>query len=179
MKTQKMMMKMAVILLCGVVVTVTGTSSLWAAELKIGWVDLQRVIDSSEEGQQAQTQIQQKADQYTQQAAELQAQLEAMVADYKNQEEMLTPEARSEKQDAIDKLQVEYNRFVQDSRDELARIEQRALQELLVDISRLVVQYGEQEGFTLIVEAGNILFGSASAEVTDDIIALYNAGKSQ
>ena len=80
----------------------------------------------------------------------------------------------SEKQDTMTKLEVEYNRFVQDSREELGRSEQRALAGLLEDIGRLVVEYGRQEGFAVILEAGNILYGAESIEITDDIIALYN-----
>lgn len=174
MKIRKNMKRLAGTVLCGMVVSMLISVSSQAAELKIGWVDLQRVISSSAEGQQAQADIQRKADEYTRQADQMKAQLETMAADYKNQEEMLTPAARSEKQDAITKLEVEYNRFVQDSRDELGRAEQRALQGLLQDIGKLVVEFGQQEGYAVILEAGNILYGSTSTEVTEDIIALYN-----
>jgi outer membrane protein len=177
MKTRKSMKYMAVV--CGIVIGMLATAGVQAAELKIGWVDLQRVINASEEGKQAQAEIQVKADEYTAQADQMKAQLEAMAADYNNQEELLTAAAKSEKEDEIKKLEVEYNRFIQDSRDELARAEQRALKGLLEDIGKLVVQYGEQEGFAVILEAGNILYGAASIEVTDDIIALYNARNAQ
>jgi len=173
------MKRMAVIGLCGVLVTLFAHVNLEAAELKIGWVDLQRVINASEEGKLAQEEIQKKADEYTRQADEMKAKLEAMTEDYQKQADVLTADAKSEKQDAITKLEVEYNRFVQDSRDELAKAEQRALKELLEDIGQLVVQYGEQEGFAVILEAGNILYGSTSTEITNDIIALYNVRNTQ
>lgn len=167
------------ILMGALIIGVFLAVSAAAADVKIGWVDLQRVINASEEGRQAQAQIQQKADEYTRQADQMKQELETMAADYKAQEEMLSAAARGEKQDAIAKLEVEYNRFVQDSRDELARAEQRALQGLLQDIGKLVVEFGEQEGYAVILEAGNILYGSESTEVTDDIIALYNQRKNQ
>ncbi len=179
MKIRNNMKRLAGTVICGMVVGLLISVSSQAAEFKIGWVDLQRVISSSAEGQQAQADIQQKADEYTRQADQMKAQLEAMTADYKNQEEMLTPAARSEKQDAITKLEVEYNRFIQDSRDELGRAEQRALQGLLQDIGKLVVEFGQQEGYAVILEAGNILYGSTSTEVTEDIIALYNVRNNQ
>ncbi len=180
MKTRKnMMMRLAGVVVCGMLAGMMTSVSVQAAELKVGWVDLQRVISSSAEGQQAQAEIQKRADEYTQQADQMKAELEAMTADYKSQEEMLTPAARSEKQEAIARLEVEYNRFVQDSRDQLGRAEQRALQGLLQNIGKLVVEFGEQEGYAVILEAGNILYGSASTEVTNDIIALYNTQKNQ
>lgn len=148
-----------------------------AVEMKIGWVDLQRVINASEEGKRAQEGIQKRADEYTLEANQMKAEIEAMAEDLKKQADVLTPTARREKQDAITKLEVEYNRFVQDSRDELGRSEQRALAGLLEEIGRLVVEYGKQEGFAVILEAGNILYGAESIEVTDEVIALYNIRK--
>ena len=145
-----------------------------AVDMKIGWVDLQRVINASEEGKRAQEEIQKRADEYTLQANQMKAEIEAMAEDLKKQADVLTPTTRREKQDAIAKLEVEYNRFIQDSRDELGRSEQRALAGLLEEIGRLVVEYGKQEGFAVILEAGNILHGAESIEITDDIIALYN-----
>lgn len=180
MKTYKNLMnRLAGVVLGGILVGMLTGVSIQAQELKIGWVDLQRVINASEEGQQAQAEIQKKADEYTRQADELKAELAALAADYKNQEGVLTAAARSEKQDKISRLETEYNRFVQDSRDELSRAEQRTLQGLLQTIGKLVVEFGEQQGYALILEAGNILYGSTSIEVTDAIIALYNERKNQ
>lgn len=169
--------RLAGVLVGGLLMGMLTGVSLQAQELKIGWVDLQRVINASEEGKQAQAEIQKKADEYTQQADALKAELEALVADYKTQEGVLSAAARSEKQEKISKLETEYNRFVQDSRDELSRAEQRILQSLLQTIGKLVVEFGEQQGYAVILEAGNILYGSASTEVTDNIIALYNERK--
>jgi outer membrane protein len=180
MKTRtSMMTRLAGMLLGGLVIGLLATASASAAELKIGWVDLQRVINASAEGQRAQAEIQQRADEYTRQADRLKAEMEAMADDYKAQESMLTASARRERQDAIVRMEVEYNRFIQDSRDELSRAEQRTLQGLLQTIGQLVVEFGEQQGYAVILEAGNILYGSASTEVTNDIIALYNTRKSQ
>ena len=79
-----------------------------AVDMKIGWIDLQRVINASEEGQRAQEGIQKRADEYTLQANQMKAEIEAMAEDLKKQADVLTPAARREKQDAIAKLEVEY-----------------------------------------------------------------------
>jgi outer membrane protein len=167
------------VIVCGVCLSVAGNLFAQSAPLKIGFIDLQRVINASEEGRKAQEEIQKKADEYKLQADQIQAQIEALAEDLKKQAEVLTSAAKAEKQDEIAKLELKYNRFVSDSRDELGKAEQLALQQLLEDIGKLVVEYGQQNGYTVILEAGNILYGAESIEITEDIIALYNAGKQQ
>ena len=172
----KKIVAIALVVVCSMCIGLFGNTSLTrAAEMKIGWVNLQQVINASEQGKRAQQEIQKKADEYTLQADQMKAEIEAMTDDLKKQADVLTPAAKREKKDTIAKLEVEYNRFVQDSRDELGRSEQRALAGLLEDIGILVVEYGKQEGFAVILEAGNILYGAESIDITDDIIALYNA----
>lgn len=167
------------VVVCGVCLSVAGNIFAQSAPLKIGFIDLQRAINASEEGRKAQEDIQKKADEYTAQADQLKANIEALTENLKNQRDALTPEARAEKQDEIAKLELEYNRFVNDSREELGKAEQRALQQLLEDIGRLVVEYGQQNGYSVILEAGNILYGADNIEITDEIIALYNSRKQQ
>ncbi len=145
-----------------------------STEIKIGFVDLQRIIDSSEEGKQAQLEVQKKADELNLQAMQKKEELQAMKEDYEKQKDLLTVEARGEKLEEIRKIELEYNRFVKDSREELGRSEQRVLKQLLEDVGRLVVEYGKENGYTIIFEAGNILYGAENIEITDEIIKLYN-----
>jgi outer membrane protein len=154
-------------------------ASAQSAEMKIGFVDLQRVIDSSEEGIQAQEEIKKRADELGEQAKKMQEEMQATQADYEKQADLLTPEARNQKRDEMARMERDYSRFVNDSQTELRQIEQRALKQLLANVGKLVMEYGKQENFTLILEAGNILYGADQIEVTEEVIELYNSKKQQ
>ena len=145
-----------------------------SVEIKVGFVDLQRVIDSSEEGKRAQAEMKKKADELAQQARQMQQEMQKIKTDYETQALALTPEARTQKRDELVKLERDYNRFVQDSQTELRALEQRALKQLLEEIGKLVVEYGKTNNYTLIFEAGNILYGSDNIELTQEIINLHN-----
>ncbi len=147
------------------------------AAMKVGFVDLQKVIDSSEEGKRAQEQMKQKAAQLEEEAKKMQTEFETAKADYEKQlsSDMLTPEAKSEKRDEISRMERDYTRFVRDSQSELRMMEQRSLKQLLENVGKIVVEYGKNNNFTLILEAGNILYGSEQIEITNDIITLYNS----
>ncbi|PID58109.1 hypothetical protein CSB45_05325 [candidate division KSB3 bacterium] len=150
-------------------------ASAQSAVMKIGFVDLQRVINSSAEGKKAQDELKKRADEFGAQAKEMQERLRRMKADYDKQIDVLTPEAKSQKRDEISKLERDYSRFINDSQSELRMVEQRALKQLLEKVGKLVVEYGKQKNFTLILESGNILYGAEQIEITDDVIALYNS----
>ncbi len=145
-----------------------------SSEMKIGFVDLQRVIDSSGEGQRAQEEIKKKAAELEVKAKQMQDDLQALKTDLTNKLGMLTPEAKGEKRDEIAKMERDLSRFVQDSQSELRLIEQRALKQLLEEVGKLVVEYGKANNFTLILEAGSILYGADTIELTEDIIKQYN-----
>lgn len=169
------------IIICLSLVLVTSifcaNASAQTAEMKIGFVDLQRVIDASDEGKQAQIDIKKRADELGVQATEMQRALQSMKTDFDKQFEVLSLEAKSQKRDEISNLERDYSRFITDSQNELRNIEQRALKQLLETVGKLVLEYGQQENYTLILEAGNILYGAEQIEVTEEVIELYNSKK--
>jgi outer membrane protein len=175
-KSMYKMMIMLVVVFIGWV-GFAGNVLAQSATIKIGFVDLQRVIDSSEQGKNAHEAIQKKADDLNHQAKKLKDEIQAMRDDYDKQADLLTIEAKAEKQDAIAKKELDYNRFVKDSQTELKMAEQRALKQLLEDVGALVVKYGKENGYTVILEAGNILYGAENIELTNEIIKVYNAQK--
>ena len=156
------------------ILAINGNVFAQGETIKIGFVDLQRVIDSSEQGKTAQDEIKKKSDELTAQAKKMEENYNQMKADIDKQQEVLTPEARSQKRDELAKFERDYTRFVQDSRNELRLVEQRSLKQLLEDVGKIVVEYGKTNNFTLILEAGNILYGTDQIEITEDIIKLYN-----
>ncbi len=172
------MMRAKIVVVCVmwiVCVGISGHGVAQAADLKIGFVDLQRVIDSSEEGKQARDEIQRKADGLSQKAAQIKRELQTEKDAYEKQSLALTAEARREKRDFIAKLERDYSRFVTDSKSELRAIEQRALQGLYKNIENIVREYGKTHNYAAILERQVFLFASDSIDLTNEIINVYNS----
>jgi outer membrane protein len=172
-KIRKLMLIVVVIALGSV--GLAGNTLAQAAPVKIGFVDLQEVISKSAEGQQAKDVIQKKADELKVKADQMKVALDAALEDFKQKADLLTADARRTKQDELEKQQVDYDRFVKDSRDTLAKDEERALKGILQEVGKVVVEYGQKNGFTVILEAGNILYGADNINLTDEIVKLYNS----
>ena len=62
------------------------------------------------------------------------------------------------------------------SKDELAKTEQNLLMELTKDVEKIIVEYSEKEGFTLIIDGleGGIYYAAKMHDITDIIIELYD-----
>ncbi len=165
---------LSVMMMMAMVCAMVGNVFAQTEPMKIGFVDLQRVIDSSEQGKTAQDEIKKKSEELAQQAKKMEDEYNQMKADFDNQQEALTLEAKAQKRDELAKFERDYTRFVQDSRNELRLVEQRSLKQLLEDVGKIVVEYGKTNNFTLVLEAGNILYGADQIEITEDIIKLYN-----
>lgn len=161
-----------VALLC---VGMAGTALAQTKAMKVGFIDLQQIIDASQEGKIAQENIKKRADELSQRAKSMKAELQQMRDEYEKQAMALTPEARSQKRDEISRFERDYNRFLQDSKTDIRVAEQRALKELLEDVGKLVVTYGKTNNYTVIFEKSGILYGADEIDITGDIIELYNA----
>ena len=146
-----------------------------SGDLKIGFVDLQRVINSSAKKKQAEEEYKKRVEEYTQQANLLKQELEQLQDELDQQAEFLKDEAKRQKLDEISEKKLEYDRFKKDSETKLKRYEQRIFEELLEEIGKLVVEYGKERNYTAIFERQMMVYVTESIDLTDEIIELYNS----
>lgn len=166
-----------ILVLCAVsVICINFSVSAFAqsGELKIGFVDLQRVINSSAKKKQAEDEYKKKVEEYTQQVEVFRQELVQLKEELEQQAEFLKDEAKRQKLDEISEKELEFNRFKKDSETKLKRYEQRIFEELLEDIGKLVVEYGKEHHYTAIFERQVMVYVTENIDLTDEIITLYN-----
>ncbi|MGH7394707.1 MAG: OmpH family outer membrane protein, partial [Candidatus Methylomirabilales bacterium] len=83
--------------------------------------------------------------------------------------------ARKERQDAITRKIRDLRRLFEDFNRDLQKRETELLNEILREIRKLVVAYGKDQQYTLILEAqSGIIYASQGADLTDEVLAAYN-----
>ncbi len=94
---------------------------------------------------------------------------------------LLAPEARKEKEETIDRKIRDLRRLAEDLEKELARKEQGVTQKLLQEISGVVERYGKEKTYLVIFEkrGAGVIYGDAEADVTEEIIKLYDQEKAK
>ncbi|SRR5579885_744788 len=144
--------------------------------IKIGYVDLQRVIKESKAGRAARTILQEelkkKEDIINQEAKQIIQMRNNLIS----KTSVINKQAQEQEANQIENMEKELNRKREDFRDELAERESDLKEKILNDVVGIVNEIGDSEGYTLIVEKNeaDVLYGSQSADITDKVIRAYD-----
>ncbi|MCS7203207.1 MAG: OmpH family outer membrane protein [Thermodesulfovibrio sp.] len=146
------------------------------AELKIGVVDLYRVLNESEEGKKAIYELQSMLEKRQRELDEKQKKIQSLKEDYDKKKAVLSEEARKSKEEEIERLSRELQRTAADYQMELQKKQNEITQSMLKEIRQIINEYAHKEGYSLIVEKAEqlILYTAAQIDITDKIIAIFN-----
>lgn len=154
-------------------------SAAGAAELKIGYVDLQRALNESDAGKQAKEKFKAQVDKLQNELKKKKDQLDAMKEQLeKKSSVMKEDEARNLEKDYQRKLR-DFERDYKDSQGELQQKDNELTVSLLKELQVVIEAFGKQNGYSLILEqsSSSVLYGSPEFDLTEQIIARYNAKK--
>lgn len=170
------MVRKLVAILLGLL-TVGIFSSLAQAQIKFGVVDLQKALNLSTAGKKARESISKRVEEAKRVIKAKDSELRTLRAELEKQSLLLTGEARLEKAKAFEAKRRDYERFVKDSREELALEERRLTNKILRELEKVVQKLGQEEGFTFIFERsqGGLIYAANSVDLTNRMIELYNA----
>jgi len=152
-------------------------SSLWAAELKIGYIDLQRIVYESDAGKKAKSELDALIKSKQVVVDEKRKTLEKLKSDLEKQASALSPEARKAKQDEYEKIEREFLRFAQDSETELRKKDAELKEMIVKEVFELMDKIGKEEGYTMILDRSMVIYGNKEIDITNIIIKKYNESK--
>jgi outer membrane protein len=150
-----------------------------APDLRVGVVDMQRALEESKAGQEAQKQYQDEVKRAQTDIDAKKADLERRQQTYQKQKTSLNQKALEEKQEELIGLEKELKRSFQDQQDALRRKNNQLVGELIKKLRKVVDDYGKDSGYSLILEKGSqsVLFADNSVEITDAVIKRFNAAQ--
>jgi len=150
-------------------------ATLLAADTgKFGAIDVQKILNESEAGKKAKTDLEGLIKSKQISIDEKGRSIEKLKADIEKQASVLSADARKNKEDDLEKQIREYQRLVQDSQAEIKKKEADLTESILKDIREMIETIGEEEGYTLIIEKGMILFSSKGIDITDSLLKKYD-----
>ena len=147
-----------------------------ASPLKVGYVDLRRVMDESEKGREAKKNLNEEFEKKKREVSQRQDELQKMKDALEKQTATITPEARADKEKQYQAKLKDYQRIADDYSAELRQKDQELTQRILKELEDIVKGLGDGEKFTLIFEKNHagLLYAAPAADITDRVIALYN-----
>jgi outer membrane protein len=141
---------------------------------KIGVVDLQRVLETSNPGKSAQAQIKKQKDAMEQELKEKGAEIEQLRIQFERESMVMSKEKREEKErEGRIKLN-DFKTLQKRYRSELQDLEQKMVTELRTEVYGLVEEIGKKEGYLLIINNFSVMYAPGSIDITDQIIKQMN-----
>lgn len=147
-----------------------------AADLRIGYVDLNRAVEETEEGKRVKAKLKADFDRKQKEIDSRQEELTKMKNDLDRQQAILKPEALQQKQQELQQkfvaLQETYMRLQKDLQEK----EASDMGRIFKHMRTIIAQIAQSENLTYVLEANTgILYGPPSLDFTNELIRKYNA----
>lgn len=149
-------MKRSIYLMTVVTLLIFVWSSGSVAADKIGFINLQEIMQESNAGKKAAEDFKKFYEKETQKIKNMENQLKKMKDELDKQGSVLTPASRSEKEGAYQKQMRDYQLLVNDTNEELKRRDQEMTQKLMPGIIKIVRTIAEKEKYTLVIDVATM-----------------------
>ena len=168
-------MKKIFLLLC--ICVILPVSAQAEEALKIGILDLQKVLNECDAGKKAKTDLEALIKSKESAIEEKGLEIEKLKSELQKQASVLSSEAKKSKEAELEKLLRDYQRTVQDSQEELKRKEGELTEAIIKGVHELVDDIGKKEGYTVIIEKSLALYINEDLDITDTVIKRHNKSK--
>lgn len=165
----------------GIVLTV-GTLA-GAAEIKIGVVEPQKVLENTKVGKK----VKDKLEDYQKSAQKMLdmdgEELKKIQEDFVKQGSILSPEAKKDKEESLRRKEMEYQRKFQQLSQDFQGKKKELLEEFSKTLEQAVKGIAEKEKISLVVEKSDngpvslVIYSSPTLDLTDRVIKELDKGK--
>lgn len=152
-------------------------TSYGAEVAKIGVVDFQRLIDTSNAGKRSAAEIKNQGKKMEQILQEKEAEVEELKKHLEQKALVMSQEAREEKERAFRIKANDLNSLKKRYLDTLKEMNLKLSNRIKNDVFKIVEDMGKRGGYLLILEkrVGGVIYAPNAIDVTDKIIEEYNA----
>jgi outer membrane protein len=168
--------------LAGIVLAVMTSTSVFAADLKLGYIDMQRALNGSEAGKEAKEQLAARVKKYQDEINVKQEDLKKLKEGLEKLGILLSDSARTTKEKDYQNKLKDFQRFIKDAQDELQGKDEEFTRKILEEMQQVIQEYGRKNGYSFIFEVNpnaptNILFVDVNTDLTDTVVKLFNANR--
>ena len=155
------------------------SSAAAEASPQIYVVDMDRVVNESVIGKAARANVQEEVRKTEGKLALERKEIDRLRTDVENQASLLSPAALEEKKEAVARREREFERSVQDKREEISKKHNSEMKKVVTEVDRVVADLSSRGSYPIILEKDPrvVVFASARVDLTSQIIAAVDAAK--
>jgi outer membrane protein len=146
-----------------------------AADLKIGFIDSERIFSEYAGTQEAQKSFNREVQELSKTAREKKTEIDDLQRKLDSQGPMLSEAKRDEQNQVLQKKIADYDAFVQKNwgpKGAVSQLNEQYLRPIVDRVHKIVTAFGSDEGYSIILDAadGNIIFGDHALDLTDRVL---------
>lgn len=164
-------MKRLIVLFVAVMFLLGGAVYSYAKDLKIAYVDLDKVFEEYNKTKDEYKNLDNKLKGKENERKKMVDEVRKM----KDELELLSDKGKEEKQTAIDEKINNLSEFDKKARDEFKKERMDAIKNISNEIDGVIQDYGKAQGYDLIVSSRALVYGKDEFDITDVIIKALNS----
>jgi len=165
-------------LVAGILAFCLAATSAFAADLKLGYIDMQRALNTSEAGKEAKEQLAARVKKYQEEINVKQEEIKKLKDELEKQGMLLSESSRASKEKDYQQRLKEFQRFTKDAQEELQGKDEEFTRKILEGMEKIIQEFGRKNGYTFIfVKNEGMLFADDKADVTEEVLKLLNANR--
>lgn len=165
-----------VLLLVGLAVVVAWATGAQDEPVKVGVVDVDQAISSTDQGKQAREEFQRKQRQAQEEVQPLIEQYKELQKEIKSKKYVLSDDALFDKQVKLAELQNRIDNKIQEVKGQLKIDQGRLEAPLRKRLRDIVEEIGKEQGFTLILmrDSPGVIYSREALDITDMVVERFN-----
>jgi outer membrane protein len=151
-------------------------SALRAAEMKVGVVNMQDVIDNIEDGKKAKNQLKKSIDDRKKGLDDKQKEYKKLEEAYDKQKLILSPTALEEKRKELENKRNDLQRLVMTAQADTQKQEMELMDGITKKVKAVIEKLGRDGSYSMIMEKniGGLIYNKDSFDMTKQVIDEYN-----
>jgi len=147
-----------------------------AVDQKIGFVDMQRALQSVESGKKAKASLEKEFNIKKKDLQTEEATIKKLGEEFKKQSLVLSDDARAKKQGEIQERILKFQELTQRSQVEIQQKERELTEPIITRLRTTINEVAKGKGYTLVLEKSEntVLFSLDKDDLTDEIVGVYN-----
>ena len=142
-----------------------------AADSKVGFIDLQRLVKESKMGQSAAKELDRLREEKQTELDKKSKEIEKLKADIEKNADKMKLETKREKVQKLQDAGKVYQRMAQDAKESIERRDKEIVAEILTKVAPVLKKVAEREQYTMIIKDKDALaYLDASVNITDEVL---------
>jgi outer membrane protein len=162
--------------LIAAVASAQGTAPAPAAGLKIGVINVERLVQESALGKEAFNRVKKINDAKKEEGEKLSKELREMEQKLADQGSAMADDKRDALQKSYQEKAIAFKRFQDDANRDLEAAQKKELSELERRVFPVINQVGKEKGYTLILNKfqSGLVYVEDSVDITDEVLKVFN-----